>query len=113
MRLPILGFLLFAVAARAEIRVPAFTAYGDPKPDALHVSPRSGITGWSDPAEKIVWFGEVKTPGKLTAALSLNLKKDAVTKLRLNVVGAVREATATGTGAEQAVGFGDDSSNRT
>ena len=107
MRSFIFTFLLLALAARAEIRVPAFTAYGDPLPDALHVSSSKGIANWSDPAEKVVWFGEMKTPGKLTAALSLTLKKDAVTKLRLSVGGAAREATATGTGEEQTVGFGE------
>ncbi len=107
MRFFIVSLLLLAVAARAEIRVPAFTAYGDPLPDALRVSSSKGITGWSDPAEKVVWFGELKTPGKLTAALVLTLKKDAVTKLRLTVEGKTREATATGTDAEQTIGFGE------
>ena len=96
-----LAFLLSAVTAQAEIRVPASTAYGDPRPDALHV------LGWSDPAEKVVWFGEIKASGKLTAALSLKVKKDAVMKLRLAVGGEEREATATGTGEEQTVGFGE------
>ena len=107
MRLPIFGFLFVAITAHAEIRVPAFTAYGDPKPDALRVSSSKRITGWKDAAEKIVWFGEMKTTGKLTAALSLNLKKDAVTKLRLAVAGEAREVTATGTDAEQTVSFGE------
>lgn len=109
MKLPIFSFLLLAVAAAApaEIRVPAFTAYGDPKPDALRVSSSKGITDWNDAAEKIVWFGEIRTSGKLTAALSLNLKKDTVTKLRLSVGSEAREVTATGTGAEQAVSFGE------
>ena len=81
MKLPIFSFLPLAVAAAApaEIRVPAFTAYGDPKPDALRVSSSKGITDWNDAAEKIVWFGEIRTSGKLTAALSLNLKTDTVT----------------------------------
>ena len=107
MRLFLASLLALLAAAHAEIRVPAFTAYGDPLPDALRVSSSKGITGWSDPAEKIVWFGEIKTPGKLTAALALTLKKDAVTKLRLTVDGKAREATATGTGAEQTLDFGE------
>ena len=107
MRLFLASLLALVAAARAEIRVPAFTAYGDPLPDALHVSSSKGITGWTDPAEKVVWFGEIKAPGKLTAALSLTLKKDAVTKLRLTVAGMAREASATGTGAEQTLEFGE------
>ena len=107
MRLFLASLLALIAAAHAEIRVPAFTAYGDPLPDALRVSSSKGITGWADPAEKVVWFGEIKTPGKLTAVLSLSLKKDAVTKLRLSVAGVAREATATGTGAEQTLDFGE------
>ena len=105
MRFAILGFLFFALAAHAEIRVPAFTAYGDPKPEALRVSSSKGIAGWKDAAEKIVWFGEIKTAGKLTAALSLNLKKDVAAKLRLTVAGEAREAPVTGTDVEQTVHF--------
>ena len=107
MRFFLVSLLTLVSAAQAEIRVPAFTAYGDPQPDALHVSSTKGITGWSDPAEMILWAGEFKTAGKLSAALSLNLKKDAVTKLQLTVAGEKREATATGTGGEQTVSFGE------
>ena len=54
------SILLIATVAHAELRVPAFTAYGDPNPDALHVSSKNGITDWKDPAEKVLWFGEFK-----------------------------------------------------
>ncbi len=107
MRLLLANLLALVAATHAEIRVPAFTAYCDPQPDALRVSSSKGITGWTDPAERIVWFGEFKAPGKFTAALLLTLKKDAVTKLRLTVAGGSREATATGTGAEQTLAFGE------
>ena len=66
-----------ATVAHAELRVPAFTAYGDPNPDALHVSSKNGIVDWKDPAEKVLWFGEFKTTGKLDCALVLRLPKDA------------------------------------
>ena len=107
MRLLILVSLVLAAVAHAEVRVPTFTAYGDPKPDALRVSSSKGINDWKDAAVKIVWFGEIKTPGKMTASLSLNLKKDLVTKLRLAVAGEAREVTATGTDAEHTVSFGE------
>lgn len=99
--------LLLVAAAHAEIRVPAFTAYGEPNPDALRVSSSRGIRDWNDPAQKIVWFGEIKSAGKLTAAVALTLKKDAETKLRLAVAGEGREASVTGTGEEQTVSFGE------
>ena len=107
MRFLLVSFFAFVSAVHAEIRVPAFTAYGDPLPDALRVSSSKGITDWSDPAEKVVWFGEIKTPGKLLVALAVNLKKDAVMKLRLTIEGKAREATATGTDGEQVVSFGE------
>src|SRR5437868_2045719 len=98
---------LIATAARAELRVPAFTAYGDPNPDALHVSSKSGITEWKDPAEKVLWFGEFKTTGKLDCALVLRLPKDATTKLQLSVGAQSREVSATGTGEAQSVKCGE------
>ena len=107
MRCFVASLLVFTADIHAELRVPAFTAYGDPRPDALRVSSRSGITRWNDPAEKVVWFGEIKTPGKLIAALELTLPKDAVSKLRLTIHGESREATATGTGAAQTLECGE------
>ena len=95
--LPLL-ILAAATGAHAELRVPAFTAYLDPKPEGADVSQRSGITGWNDPALKVLWFGEIKSPGKLDAALALRLPAGAQSKLRLTVAGQSREATATGAG---------------
>ena len=106
MKIPAL-LLLLVVTAHAELRVPAFTAYGDPDPNALHVSSKDGITGWKNPDEKVVWFGEIKTPGKIDCALTLRLAKDAVSKLRLTVGSQSREVSATGTGDAQAVKFGE------
>ena len=102
-----LALLLLATAAHAELRVPAFTAYGDPDPNALHVSSKDGITGWKDPAQKVVWFGEIKTPGKIECALALRLPKDAVSKLRLTIGTQAREVSATGTGEPLTVKFGE------
>lgn len=78
----------------AELRVPAFTAYLDPDPDGARVSSRSGISGWSNPAQKVLWFGEIKTPGALDCALALRLPTNTTSKLRLTVAGQSREATA-------------------
>ena len=91
----IIALLLLAAIAHAELRVPAFTAYGDPNPNALRISSKDGITGWKDPAQKVLWFGEIKTPGKLTATVALNLPKDAPSKLRLTVAGKSIDATTT------------------
>jgi len=93
----LLWLVLFAsIAMGAELRVPAFTAYFDPDPNGGRVSGRHGITGWNDPALKVLWFGETKTPGTLDCSVALRLPADATTKLRLTVAGQAREATATG-----------------
>jgi len=104
---PLFAFLLGATIVHAELRVPAFTAYGDPNPDALHVSTKRGIVEWNDPAEKVVWFGDFKTTGHLDCALVLRLTKDATSKLQLTVGGQSREFTVTGTDEVQTVNCGE------
>ena len=85
--------LFAAVAAQAELYVPAFTAYFDPKSNGGHLSEKNGITGWNDPTLKILWFGEIKTPGALDCSVALKLSAGAATKLRLTVAGQAREVT--------------------
>src|SRR5438105_7995861 len=87
---------LFASATqiRAELRVPASTAYVEPEPEALKVSPNSGISGWTNPALTISWFGEIKRPGRLDCSVALRLPANAESRLRLTVAGASSEAIA-------------------
>jgi hypothetical protein len=91
------------IHVRAEIRVPAFAAYLDPNPEAARVSQSSGITGWVDPTVKVLWFGELKQPGKLACSILLHLPAGATSKLRLTVAGQSHEATATGSATNPAV----------
>ena len=99
----ILALFLFAFCgARAQLRVPAFTAYLDPDPDGANVSQGSGLSDWTDPTLKVLWFGDIKTPGKLNCSLELRLAAGAQTKLRLTVAGTSREAAATGMGDDLA-----------
>jgi len=99
--------LLAGMSVRAELRVPAFTAYLEPDPDGAEVSSPAGISGWTDPALKVLWFGEFPASGKLTCALEVNLPAGVETRLRLTVAGASREAVAKGTGnAPVALDFG-------
>lgn len=98
-------FLLSAIgcvvggAYGEALRVPAFTAYLDPNPNGARVSPRGGITRWSDPALKVLWFGELKQPGRLRASVALVLPIGATSKLRLSVAGEAHEAQVSGAGA--------------
>jgi len=93
-------FLILVAAlgslVQAEVRVPAHTAYLEPGSGGASVSERTGITRWNDPAQKVLWFGEIKATGKLECAVSLKLPADAVSKLRLTVAGQSHEATAKG-----------------
>jgi hypothetical protein len=91
--------LLALCQAQAQLRVPAFTAYLEPNADGASVE-RSGISDWTDPSLKVLWFGEIKTPGKMNCSLELRLPAGAESKLRLGLAGTSREATAKGTGDE-------------
>src|ERR1039457_5257134 len=88
----------FVAAANAQLRVPACTAYLDPDPDGARVSQRSGISGWQDPALKVLWFGELKHPGGLECSLVLRLAAGAESRLRLTVGGKSQEVQAKGSG---------------
>jgi Domain of unknown function (DUF3472)/Domain of unknown function (DUF5077) len=103
-----LALFLFALCrAQAELRVPAFTAYLDPDPDGAPVSLQSGISDWTDPSLKVLWFGEIKTPGKLDCSLLLGLPAGAESKLRLTVAGKSQEAVVKGIGDDRVkVDFG-------
>ncbi len=92
--------LVTAAAAAAELRIPAFTAYVDPNVDDARVSARSGITRWDDPALKVLWFGQIRTPGELKCSVVLRLPQDATSKLRLTVAGQSQEASVNGGGSE-------------
>lgn len=84
-------FLSLFLSARAEVRVPAFTAYLDRDPNGAQVS-QDGVRGWTDPALTVSWFGEFKTAGDLTATVALRAAEGV--KFKLSVGSESREATA-------------------
>lgn len=87
----------------AEIEVPAHTAYIEPEGRGARVSSRSGITRWRGPEQKVLWFGEITTPGPLRARVRLRLGRGATSHLRLSVAGGSREASVTGAGPGEAL----------
>src|SRR5258708_513645 len=96
-----LACCLFSLCgAQAELRVPAFTAYLEPDPDGAEVSAHSGISNWTNPALKVDWFGEIKTPGKLDCSLELRLPAGEKREFRLVAAGKSQTATAQGTGKD-------------
>lgn len=92
-----------APALPAELRVPATTAYLQPNTGGARVSAKSGVTGWRDPKVKVLWFGELKKAGDLTAAVLVRLPKGVTSKLRLSVGDQAREANVVGTDLDQPV----------
>ncbi len=84
-----------ASLAAAELRVPAFTAYLDPDVRGARISESAGITRWTDPSIKVLWFGDIKTPGTLDCAVTLRLAEGAASRLRLTVAGQSRQASVT------------------
>lgn len=93
MKYNLLAFLFLASIAHAELTVPAFTAYSEPDFRGVEFLKEKGLTDWKDAKQHVLWFGEIKTAGKLTAAL--RVKGDDGRDLQLTVGEASREATVT------------------
>jgi len=103
------GFSLLTTAAGADpLRVPAYTAYLQPNPEAdgMSVSPPAGVTGWTDGKVSLVWHGELKAAGRLSPSVSLRLPPGEQSLLRLTVAGQSRTATAAGGPQPAVVAFG-------
>ena len=90
--------LFLPLALRAEVRVPAFTAYTDPDANGARISQNSGVTGWRDPAIKVSWFGDIKETATIEAAVELRLPTNATSKLRLTIAGQSHDAEVKGAG---------------
>jgi hypothetical protein len=81
---------------QSALRVPAFTAYSEPEPEALEFSERNGVTGWTDDKNRIVWYGRLNVTGRLETAVALRLPAGEHVKLRLTVAGKAVTAEAQG-----------------
>ena len=75
------------------LTVPAFTAYSEPDAEAMTITERGGVTGWSNPKERIVWYGYFKTAGELRASVRLQTSGKGTAALRLSVARQGRTAT--------------------
>jgi hypothetical protein len=77
--------------------VPAYTAYLEPDARGARISEADGITGWRDPALRVVWCGEFRHTGALQASLGLRLPAGTNSRLRFTVAGQSREVAAVAT----------------
>lgn len=89
-----------------SLRIPGFTAYALPDPEAVRISPRGGVTRWTDPSETIHWYGRFRTTGEVSATLSVRLPADRESRLQFEVGDHVRQATVLGRGRETPVEIG-------
>jgi hypothetical protein len=92
----VLAAILSTGPVLADLRVPAFTAYLDPDPEGAQVEPASGISGWTGPTLRVLWYGEFKTTGSLGCSLVLRPPAGSTSRFRLTLAGQSREATARG-----------------
>jgi hypothetical protein len=101
----LVGQRAFAVEAEQTeppltLRVPAFTAYTLPDPDGAQISPRRGVTHWTDPHLSINWYGLFRHTGQLSVRLELRLPEGAVSELKMTLQDQSRSVRVTGKGNE-------------
>ncbi len=90
------------VDSKQMLRVPAYTAYSEPDAEALNIE-RTGLTEWNHANEKLVWYGKINTPGKLTVGVTIRLPASAKSKLRLTIGKHALTAEVMGTGLQSAL----------
>ncbi len=86
----LLAALSLLATAHAELSVPAFTAYTEPDFRGVEISKEKGVTGWKDKDQRLFWFCEIKTAGRLSAIIKA--RGDDGHKLRLTVAAQSHEA---------------------
>lgn len=104
--LVLLASLVSVTSACAELWIPAFTAYLDSPGGGARIS-RDGIASWTDPRITTSWYGEIKTPGKIMAALSVRVPEGAEARFKLTVGDESLTAHVQGTGTTIRVSFGE------
>ncbi len=105
MKPTLLCLFISTLTASADLAVPGMTAYSLPDARALQTKKADGSARWSG-EPKVLWYGQIKAAGEITAAVKFVFPKDKPAKLKLTVEGQTHEATAKGTGEEEVVEFG-------
>ena len=89
-------------AAADELRIPAWTAYMRPDPDAAEIS-EHGVTRWIDPDQSLNWYGKFRNTGKLSASVVLRLARGEESRLQLTINEHSHEAIIRGKGDEDVI----------
>ena len=100
---------LGAAETAGGLRLPAATAYVEPDPLGARVT-RDRVGGWSDPANRICWYGRLRHAGALEPTLEVELSEGERVEYRLDIEPtaggpAVARETATGKGPAVRVSF--------
>lgn len=85
-----LPILLAVTVSQSTLQIPGTTAYLTPNPDSFRVSEQTGIQGWNDPKTKVVWYGKIRTPGKLYVTVKIDPTKPMAKGYRLKLNGITR-----------------------
>lgn len=98
----ILGSLIALLTAllpvrSAELRVPAYTAYLSPDPDAVDISPDKPIAPFVQPGAHIQWYGHFSTVGAIQVLIAMKLPRGQSIHLRVTVGSAHHDAAVNGT----------------
>ncbi len=92
--------LSLSAASADELRIPAATAYLEPDQGGARVSENRGVSRWTDPDTSVLWFGQLRHTGDLTASVTLRLPAGQTSRLRLSIDDTARQANVTGSGDE-------------
>jgi hypothetical protein len=74
-----------AQKAASSLDIPGATAYTEPNPEALEMPEAGPVKGWSDAGVTLAWYGQIRTPGKLTVAVRVQLPEGSASTLRMKV----------------------------
>lgn len=88
------SLLLLAVLAQGELRVPGFTAYLEPNPDAFEMDEKKGLIGWNDPKTRVAWFGKLAQAGELRIKVRFDSSAHA-NRFKMTVDGQTRSVLFT------------------
>lgn len=89
--------------AELTLRVPAFTAYTLPDPDAARISQRRGVSGWTDPQTSVNWYGLFRHTGRLSVSVVLRLDDGAASNLKMTLGEQSRQTRVIGQGDDTPV----------
>ncbi|MEP6766216.1 MAG: DUF3472 domain-containing protein [Gemmatimonadaceae bacterium] len=100
------GDALDPASKRAELRVPAYTAYLLPDADAARISQNRPVTPFARSGASIAWFGQFKQKGNVDIAVAIKLAIGDTVSLRMAVGKQHRDVIVIGSNTESRAPLG-------